>query len=139
MVFKHFMDDPFFQTFFFDVPRETRPPSEIRAVCKDRSVWSAKSGLPPEGLEIVYALAGFSQDNIKVWSKQKVLFIEGDATGSGNPAQGTKFGCYFKHQITMKNVMDLGKIEVTFENGLLKIFVPTKEDSETEKMVHFGK
>jgi HSP20 family molecular chaperone IbpA len=131
MVFDIFGNDPFFKSFFFNTPTESKPPSALIPKYAENSTHLI-------GTDILYALAGFRKEDIKVWSKKNKLFINGDSNKEGSSVYGSKFACEFKHEFNVSDKLDLTKLTVDFENGLLKIFIPTKAEVDTDKILHFG-
>src|SRR4030042_1412060 len=116
-------NDPFFSTFFYGYPKETKPPYEMRDVYIDKSL---------KGWQITYALAGFKEEFIKVWSKRRELFVEGNNDQEESYAKGTKFACSFKQKFLVSDKLDLSKMSVDFEDGLLMIFIPVKEEVDSD-------
>lgn len=126
-----FANDPFFNTFFFGTPSESKPPSAVIPEYEENSTQL-------KGYRILYAIAGFRKEDVKVWAKKRVLHIEGDSTKEGSSVYGSKFACKFSHEFNVSEKLDLQKLDVSFENGLLKIFLPTKEEVESDKIFYFG-
>lgn len=151
MVFSNIFEDPFFRSFFFESSRETKPPSEIKAVYKlTKMDKKAKDSVEISheqliGWKITYALAGFKKENVKVWSRKKELWVEGGNTDNellknerSIVVDESKFRCNFSQKFIVSDKLDLTKMTVTFEDGLLQIFIPTKEEVDTDKIIHFG-
>jgi HSP20 family molecular chaperone IbpA len=150
MVFSNIFEDPFFRSFFFESSKETKPPSEIKAVYVQEviDVEGKNYGLAQEqliGWKITYALAGFKKENVKVWSRKKELWVEGGNTDNellknkrALHIDESKFRCNFSQKFIVSDKLDLTKMTVTFEDGLLQIFIPTKAEVDTDKILHFG-
>lgn len=149
MVFSNIFEDPFFRSFFFESSKETKPPSEIKAVYEQTE--GEKKGLITVsheqliGWKITYALAGFKKENVKVWSRQKELWVEGGNTDNellknkrSLHIDESKFRCNFSQKFIVSDKLDLTKMTVIFEDGLLQIFIPTKAEVDTDKILHFG-
>lgn len=133
MVFNNMLlNDPFFKTFFLTFPnKEARPPSDYYVVYGDKE--------NVLGCRILYALAGFKQEDIKVYSEKGKLYIEADNNKEDRETTGTKFVCKFKHFFNLSDIADPDNIKVSFENGLLSVFVPIKEAEQKLRILHFGK
>lgn len=130
MVFRTFFDpDPFFNSFFFGLPSEPKPP---RVVIPEYVENKLKS------YSILYALAGFRKEDIKVSSEKNLLIIEGNSDKKDSLVYGTKFSCDFKHEFTVSDLLDLSNLKTTFENGLLKIVLPVQTKLDSNRTVHFG-
>jgi len=124
--------DPIFNALFYGFTQpESKPPCEFLPVYEDNSTHL-------KGCQIIYALAGFRKEDLKIWSKKGVLYINGDSNKEGSPVFGSKFACAFKREFNVSEKLDLAHLEVSFENGLLKIFIPTKAEVDTDKILHFG-
>lgn len=89
--------------------------------------------LEGNGFELEVALAGFTKDDIQVEVKDSILTIKVEA-------RETKDKVYLRQGISNKGMetsfklsekIDVSKITVKFENGLLVVNVPLKKDSET--------
>jgi HSP20 family molecular chaperone IbpA len=126
-----FTHDPIFNALFFGVTQESKPPCEFLPIYEENSTQI-------KGCQICFALAGFRKEDIRVWSKKKTLYITGDNTKEGSPVFGSKFACSFKREFNVADKLDLTHLEVSFENGLLKIIIPMRDEVETDKIIHFG-
>lgn len=130
MVFRTFFDpDPFFNSFFFSLPEETKPPRIVIPEYVDKKL---------KNYSIIYALAGFREEDIHVSSENTVLTVEGNSDKTESPVYGTKFSCNFHHEFNVSDKLDLANLKATFENGLLKIVLPLKNGGAHNKIIHFG-
>jgi HSP20 family molecular chaperone IbpA len=130
MVFRNlFETDPFFNSFFFGLPQEAKPPRVVIPEYVDKKL---------KNYTILYALAGFRDKDLKVYSKKNLLIVEGNSDKEDSLVYGTKFSCDFKHEYNVSDKLDLTNLKATFENGLLKIILPIKAEVEADKIVHFG-
>lgn len=131
-------NDPFFKTFFYETSRATKPPCEVKPIYERYDPQNLRTHGPLMGWNIIYALAGFKEEDLKVWSKKREFFVEGSNDNEDSFAFGTKFACNFKEKFTVSDKLDLDKMTVDFEDGLLIIYVPVKEETESDKVFHFG-
>ncbi len=123
ILFKDF--ESILQSCFHSFPDENRPPTslEIRKKGTDQYLY------------IQMALAGFVEDDIKVWSENNVLYISGDNTA--NEDLQDKFKMSFMRQWALRKDLDSKKAQVGLKNGLLTIEIPiiTKQP---DKILLFG-
>ena len=93
---------------------------------------------PKPGFILEYALAGFTKDNIDINIEENVLYI--NAEKSNEIPEGKE---YLRRGISYKQLsasyklldeIDQEAIKVKFENGLLSIFLPLKEEKIPKKI-----
>jgi len=93
-----------------------------------------------QAVQIEMALAGYKKDELNIEVEENKIVI------SGKPAEEEKKeGRYFKQKIRKQefqrayeipNTYDLEKAEVTYEDGILSITVPAKEEvASTKKLL----
>ena len=118
--------DNLLDSMFFNFPKETgKPPSDIINFLDEK-----------EKFHIQLALAGYSEDEIKVECEGKVLKIYGDNTK--NRKISSKFKSKFLKVWTVQETIDLDSAEVSFKNGLLDITLCEKQTKSSSKLL-FGK
>lgn len=124
--FLNYTPEQLFQEFFYGFPKETKPPIswEIQKEGKSDNF----------KLSIQVALAGFSPDDIKVWNEGNTLFIEGSNQASDKVLK--KFHQTFSWKIPLTDKLEVSNTQVSFENGLLTIDVPSK-NTEQYRNYHF--
>jgi HSP20 family molecular chaperone IbpA len=134
-LFRGLFDDPLFHTCFFGKQTEPKPPSEIFPVYDKENVF--------KGWKIIYALAGFREEDLEVYTEGEALFIKGDNRGENSPLfDGTylsKFACAFEHRYATTEIMDLQNITTVHANGLLQVFIPVKEVEKPKRNILLGK
>ena len=124
-----FLDD--FDNLFFNWPVSAKPPIDSFPVLDtDGDAATLK------GWEIQMALAGFLEEDVKVWNEDNILHISGDNTSSD--VLSTKFICKFHHKIPVSKDLDLAKSKVVLSHGILSIIIPTSK-SDISKTLLFGK
>jgi HSP20 family molecular chaperone IbpA len=82
------------------------------------------------------ALAGFTENDVKVWHDGHVLNING--SNRNNQEIADKFTCEFSHSIAISKNLELSKAEVSLINGILSIKIPINKD-KTKKNFLFGR
>ena len=115
---------------FYGFPNNNaKPPIEKFPVFGDDNVL--------KGFKIQMAVAGFSEENIKVWfdEEAKVVVVEGS---NEDLDIASKFKSSFKREFRCSNKIDLSNIEVSLKNGLLEIYFPVIEPKK-KKTFLFGK
>jgi HSP20 family molecular chaperone IbpA len=121
-----FLLDNLFDAFFFNVPKDLgKPPVDLLAF-KDEA----------KKFHLQMAVAGYTEDEIRVSFEGRVLKIEGDNTK--NDKVSPKFKSKFQRIWTVQEGVDLESAEVTFENGLLDICIQEKPPKSIGKLL-FGK
>jgi HSP20 family molecular chaperone IbpA len=109
-----------FDQFFFNWPTEVKPPLDsFPIVNKENSL---------DGYEIQMALAGFTENDVKVYSEDRVLHIEGNNTETKGLSD--RFVCKFHHKIPCSSKLDLEATKVSLENGVLSIRIPRLEKAK---------
>jgi HSP20 family molecular chaperone IbpA len=107
---------------FFSIEPLSRPPCYFQQEVD-------KNGLLVSVL-IQYALAGYKEEDVKVYYENSVLFVKGDNTYREANEVSSKFRSDFLHQIPVSKALDLTAAEVTFENGLLSISIPVSRNKQ---------
>lgn len=127
---KHgFLSSNFLKTFedaFYFFPQDPKPPIDFVYGREDEVDY----------VEIQLALAGYSQEELKVYTEGSVVVIEGDNTK--NEKISNKFQSKFERSISVTKYYDITKSEVDFDNGLLRIKIPIA-DNVRNKTLLFGK
>lgn len=135
VLFRGLFDDPLFNSCFFGTQKETKPPSENYPVYDENNQFM--------GWKIVYALAGFRQEDLEVWAEDKALYVSGNNSKEGAPLWDekglSKFSCNFKHRYALTDKLDIGNTKTSLENGLLQIFIPVKEEAKPKRITLLGK
>jgi len=88
-----------------------------------------------ESIDIFLALAGVSEEFVKVYEQNGSILIEVDNTSLDLPA---KFQMKLTKKLTLNKSFDLEKVGVALEYGMLKLNVPLKQVEEKTKLL-FGK
>ena len=121
-----FLLDNLFDNLFWNLPKESgKPPSDIIAF-KDEL----------KKFHIQLAIAGYSEEEIKVSFEGRVLKVQGDNTS--NEKISPKFKSKFQKIWTVQDTIDLESTEVVFKDGLLDITLQEKENKSLSKIL-FGK
>ena len=121
-----FLLDNLFDNLFWNLPKESgKPPSDILAF-KDEL----------KKFHIQLAIAGYSEEDIKVSFEGRVLKVQGDNTN--NEKISPKFKSKFQKIWTVQDTIDLESTEVVFKDGLLDITLQEKENKSLSKIL-FGK
>jgi HSP20 family molecular chaperone IbpA len=121
-----FLLDNLFDNLFWNLPKESgKPPSDIIAF-KDEL----------KKFHIQLAIAGYSEEDIKVSFEGRVLKVQGDNTS--NEKISPKFKSKFQKIWTVQDTIDLESTEVVFKDGLLDITLQEKENKSLSKIL-FGK
>jgi len=123
--------DLLFDEFFGSWPIDRKPPIDKFPIMDPDNMQDSL-----KGWNVQLALAGFNEDDLKVWFTNDTLHIEGDNTYRDTISE--KFKSKFHHEIKVYKTLDLDNTEVLFENGILDIKIPIKEIIENKKLL-FGK
>jgi HSP20 family molecular chaperone IbpA len=121
--------DKLLKDLFFGVDFESKPPCEVQRELDSSGV--LRSAI------IQYALAGFKEEDIKVYHENNVLYISGDNLYQKDKV-ASKFRSRFSYEIPVSRQLDLSEAEVSFENGLLSISIPVSKDKPSRQYL-FGK
>jgi len=117
--FSNLVDD-----FFFSFPADPKPPVSWAVV-----------GEEDQSVVIQLAVAGFKEEDIKVWHENKTLRIVGDNTK--REGLSTKFSCKFDRAWRLSDKLDVSKTEVKLEDGILAITIPIIKP-EVKRTYFFG-
>lgn len=128
--FKEFFDD---DNFFPTEKKTSVYPANIVRVKKDGKITA---------IRIEYALAGFRKEEIKVFVKNGVLHIQAEHKDDEIMEEGVEEtimsrGISYKSFCTAYQLMDDAdskQIKSWFENGLLSVLIPVKEDDEANNI-----
>lgn len=112
---------------FFGKSFDVKPPCVIYTEKED--------SLTEKKVFIQYALAGFREEDVKVYYENNVLYVSGN--NSSNESVALKFKNNFHHEIPVNRTLDLSKSEVSFQNGLLTISIPVSTEKVSKKLL-FG-
>jgi len=88
------------------------------------------------GVLIQLAVAGYTSEDIKVYTQNNVLFIEGNNLERDEVP--TKFKSKFKKTLPTKNNVDLVETQVDLVNGILTIKIPFTKPEDNRNYL-FGK
>lgn len=117
-----------FNSFFYDFPsKEVKPPLAQKVNFDDNNATDVTLQL---------ALAGFKEEDVKVWHENNVLYVEGSNMKNEDVLE--KFRTQFKKKFPVSDKMDLSKSEVKFSNGLLTIKIPVLKPVVKKKFL-FGR
>lgn len=115
--------------FFFTWPESPKPPIDEQFIVDQNDKRKLKQW------QVQYALAGFTDQDVKVWCEENELFVQGDNTHVSNVLD--KFKCKFTHNYKVSKHMDLDNVSVSLSCGILFITIPVKEVKKKRKML-FG-
>jgi HSP20 family molecular chaperone IbpA len=115
--------DSIFNSFFFNFPKEIKPPAAYKILKDDLG--------KTKGFLLQVAVAGFEEKDLKVWSEDNVLFVEGD--NSSNEEVVNRFKNKFSWQIQTANDVDLDNVAISFKNGLLSLDIPIKTKEKNKR------
>jgi len=133
-LFDSFFNEVFNDENLFPVEKKTSVyPVNIVRVKKDGKITA---------IRIEYALAGFRKEEIKVFVKNGVLHIQAEHKDDEIPEEGVEEtimsrGISYKSFCTAYQLMDDAdskQIKSWFENGLLSVLIPVKEDDEANNI-----
>ncbi len=79
-------------------------------------------------------LPGVAKDNVKIWVEDNVLYIDGEkkdniADKDVRGLSERRFG-KFEKSFRLPRLVDVGKIEADFQNGILTITVPKSAEAK---------
>lgn len=119
-----------FDMFFYSFPhQEHKPPITMRGL-------KTKDGTSYSGVEIQFAVAGFKEEDLKVWNEGQVLNVEGNNLRRENVCE--KFQCPFSRKIALQENLDIEKAEVSLADGILAISIPLKNSEESRRYLLGG-
>lgn len=123
--------DELFDNFFYRWPKETKPPIEAYSVYNEDNTALA-------GIRIQMALAGFSEEDVKVWFDEEEGKLHISGSNKDKEDILDRFKCEFDHTIVYSSELDVQNSKVTLVNGMLDVFVPLIEKKQ-KKVFLFGK
>ena len=126
MVYKSLFDD-LFNELFYSFPTEVKPPLAQKIIKDEDS--------KPRSIVLQSAVAGFRQEDIKIWHEDRQLHIEGD--NMSNTGILDKFRTSFSWKIPVSEMVALDRIDVKLEDGLLTLDIPIEEPTKNRKYL-FG-
>ena len=89
-----------------------------------------------EGFEVEVAAPGFSKADFKIEQERDTLIISSDKQVDNETKEGQQFTrrefSYqsFSRSFTLPNTADSEKIAAKYENGILKVTIPKKEEAK---------
>lgn len=89
-----------------------------------------------DGFEVEMAAPGFVKDDFKIELNNSVLTISSDKKVENETKEGQKFTrrefSYqsFSRSFTLPNIVESEKISAKYENGLLSVIIPKKEEAK---------
>ncbi len=114
----------FFESFFEDFPSHLKQTTQGYPVA---DIYSNEDG----STIMEFALAGFTKDEISVDVKpdKRSVVVSGDPAGqSGNPQRRIARRSFQKTYVNYDDNLDLAKTEATYQDGLLIVVIPKKEE-----------
>ena len=117
--------DDLWKALFHTFPSDPKPPVSIEYKEEDKNK-----------IRIDIAVAGFHDEDIKVFSKDGVLCVEGDNRDRDNVPERLRYK--FVRSFPTKGNIDLSKTEVSLRYGILTITLSIS-DPEENKTFFFGK
>ena len=121
--------DQLWQVMFHTFPSEGKPPLVVD-VYGDEPSEDSDQILNP-GVIIQLAVAGYTNDQLKVYSKNNTLIVEGDNMEAEDVPD--KFKSRFKRLFPCKDTVALENTSVDLLNGILTIKVPFHQPKEEVK------
>lgn len=108
------------QIMFHALPAEHKPPMVIDLYGEVEP--DNTDELVNGGVSIQLAVAGFQAEDLLVYAKDNILYIEGDNRQRSNVPE--KFKSKFMKQLPAKKNIDLSKADVDLKYGILTIKIP---------------
>lgn len=129
------LTNDFLSRVFFNWPESPKPPIAERAIIVDHEVGDDLSWSNINGWDIQLALAGYKEDDIKVWHVDNTLHITGDNTERDII---DKFKGKFHREFIISKQLALDKSVVKLEDGILYIKIPRNTEHSSVNRL-FGK
>jgi HSP20 family protein len=84
-------------------------------------------------VEVHADLPGIPKENVKIEARDNVLILSGETKGEGERKEGTthikeRFSGSFTRTIPLPLSADLEHVQAKFDNGVLTVNVPKKEE-----------
>lgn len=118
--------------FFYSWPKnDPKPPGAWRPIIE-----MVEGKEECTGIEIQLAVAGFKEEDLKVYQQGRKLIVEGDNTH--REEVDLKWKSQFKKEVSLQEKLDLEGAEVKLFDGLLSIKIPLFK-SLREKKYLLGK
>jgi len=89
-----------------------------------------------DGFALALAAPGYGKEDIEIKIDDNVLTISSEKKDKGTAKEGEKFTrkefkyAAFKRTFTLPDTVDSTKIEANYENGILNISIPKKEEAK---------
>jgi HSP20 family molecular chaperone IbpA len=115
--------DRIFDSLFYNFPKEIKPP-----VCYQ--INKDEKGTVKD-ITLQLAVAGFEEEDLKIWNEDNVLFLEGDNTKREEVL--SKFRKSFSWKLPTADHIDLDSTKISFKNGLLTLSIPIKIPAKKRK------
>jgi HSP20 family molecular chaperone IbpA len=77
---------------------------------------------------VEYALAGYSADQLDIQLKGNELVVSADVNETTKGRRIVRKS--FSHSVTIPNDLDATRLNATYENGILRIEIPQKEEAK---------
>jgi HSP20 family molecular chaperone IbpA len=113
---------------FYSFPEETKPPISKEVVTVNGA---------DEGIRLQLAVAGFKDDDFEIFYEGNALTINGD--NKMNLDVNEKFRCSFTKVFPVTKDLDLSKMVVSTDHGILSIFIPVASKIDRRVFVLGGK
>ncbi len=110
--------DALWDSFFFTKSDEAKPPYDRIPLGENGE----------DGWQLQVALAGFAEEDIKIFTEGRTITIAGDNLHREDISE--KFRSSFSHVFTAKDTLDLEAASITLFNGLLTVTIPMGESSK---------
>lgn len=130
MIYTQPMLEELFNSFLYRFPDDPKPPI-VKKFNYDPGEEKEISSV-----ELQFAVAGFTEEDIKVTIKNRELAVTGSNMKKEN--LHAKFKCAFERKFPVSDEIDLEKTEVSLKNGILSIVLPVAPPSQNRTVV-FGK
>ena len=114
--------------FFYNWPKnDPKPPAAWRPVIEQDENGKEEYC----GLEIQLAIAGFKEEDLKVYQQGRELIVEGD--NSHRIEVDQKWKSSFKKKISLQEKLDLDDADVNLFDGILSIKIPLHRSLREKK------
>lgn len=124
--------DDFFDGFFnskFGTPLMVRTSSS--RLSPEQSDEKYEVNFTKDGAYLLFEVPGFNKSNLKVYSEDGVLFIEGTRTYKLNGEDVSKS---ISKQFNIGNDYNAETIEATIDDGILTVFVPNYKKRDKKRI-----
>lgn len=127
--------DTIFNRFFYSFPREDpKPPVSVQMIPAGEDGYLKGEYA---SAQVQFAVAGFEEDDLKIYFEGRTLVIEGDNLKHDHVSD--KFKCAFTRKISIRENLDLENTSISLKNGILNIILPIHDPEKNRKYILGGK